>query len=306
MVITGPTATGKSAIALLLAERMAGEIISVDSMQVYREMDIGTAKPTPQEQERVPHHLIDVADPEEDFSVARYKEMAETAIRSVCKKGRLPFLVGGTGLYLKALLEGFPFPPLQKDEQFRRTLEGLAREKGKNYLHERLSQVDTEMAAKLHPNDHRRIIRSLEVYHQMGEPPSLVLQRHKNKPSPYRVGGVILTRPRPDLYKKINERVDSMVEQGLVQEVQRLIDRGCTLNHTSMQGLGYREIYTFLEGQSSLEEAKESIKKNTRRFAKRQLTWFRHQLQLPWYVLENEPEEHRQDVETKIKAQLNL
>ncbi len=273
--LTGPTASGKTETALLLAERLDAEIVAMDSMSLYRGMDIGTAKPAAPEQARVPHHLIDVAWPDEDYSLAQYVHAASDAVADILKRGRTPLFVGGTGLYLRGLLRGvFQGPPA--DWELRRTLEAQAEEHGPHWLAEQLRQVDPVTAAKLHPNDRRRIVRALEVFRLTGQPLS-ALQTQEPLPPEQRPRGVFwLEVPRDWLYQRINDRVDSMIQRGLVDEVQRLLSSSHPPARTARQALGYAEIIGYLEDRYSLAEAIDTIKTRSRQFAKRQHTWFRN------------------------------
>lgn len=279
LVITGPTATGKTAVGIEVARRVDGEIISADSMMVYRGMDIGTAKPTLAERKGVPHHLIDVVDPGEDFSVATFQTLAEALIREISGRGRLPILVGGTGLYIRAVLEGYRFTG-GVDRELRRRLAAEARRFGPAYLHERLRGVDPETAARLHPNDLKRIIRALEVFYGTGTPVSRGASAGGGPGYDALVFGLFLERR--ELYRRIEERVDAMLAAGLVEEVRRLLEGGLRRDATAMQALGYKELAAYLAGEVSLEEAVCLLKRNTRRFAKRQLTWFRREERIRW------------------------
>jgi tRNA dimethylallyltransferase len=280
-VLLGPTASGKTRLSLELAERFGGEIVSGDSMQVYRGMDIGTAKASPEEQRRVPHHLIDIRDPREPFSVAEFQQLAAETIADISGRGKLPMLVGGTGLYIEALCYAFDFGNTPEDETFREAQQAFADAHGDEALHRKLAEVDPESAARLHPHDRRRVIRALEHHHVTGERLSARLARQTRK-SPYELCLVGLTMDRALLYSRIDRRVDAMIEQGLVAEVERLIACGCTPDMVSMQGLGYKEVAAYLAGDCSLAEAIDSVKRDTRRFAKRQLSWFRHMADIQW------------------------
>lgn len=282
VVIVGPTAVGKSEVALALAERFNGEIISADSRQIYRGMDIGTAKPTPEERARVPHHLIDVTDPDRPLTLAEYQRMAYAAIDAVHRRGRLPFLVGGTGLYVWAVVEGWQIPPAPPDPELRRRLEERARTEGAQALYEELRQLDPEAASFIDPRNVRRVIRALEVCYQTGKPFSA--QRRKNPP-PYHIILIGLTRPREELYRRIDERVDRMIEQGLVEEVRRLAAR-YPWDLPAMTGLGYRQIGAYLRGEIPLEEAIRRIKSATRDFVHHQYNWFRlNDPRIRWFDL---------------------
>ena len=272
LAIVGPTAVGKTALSIELAQRFHGEVISADSRQVYRQMDIGTAKATPAEQAAVPHHLIDAVDPDEELTLAHYRRLAAEAIADIAARGRLPILVGGTGLYVRALLEGWTVPEVPPQPELRRELEGCAEREGHQALHRRLAQVDPEAAARIDARNVRRVIRALEVYHAIGEPISALQAK---SPPGYRILTIGLTMPRADLYHRIDERVDRMIAAGLVDEVRALLARGYDLDLPAMSGLGYRQIGQFLQGEVSLEEAIALIKRHTRRLVRQQYNWFR-------------------------------
>lgn len=272
LAIVGPTAVGKTALSIELARRVDGEIVSADSRQIYRAMDIGTAKATPEEQAAAPHHLIDVVDPDEELTLAHYRRLAAEAIAEITARGRLPILVGGTGLYVRAVLEGWTVPEVPPQPELRRELEAWAEREGHEALHQRLAEVDPAAAARIDARNVRRVIRALEVYHATGEPIS-ALQR--KEPPAYHVFTIGLTMARPDLYRRIDERVDRMVAAGLVAEVRALLARGYSLELPAMSGLGYRQIGQHLRGEVSLEEAVALIKRHTRRFVRQQYNWFR-------------------------------
>ncbi|WP_282935492.1 tRNA (adenosine(37)-N6)-dimethylallyltransferase MiaA [Paenibacillus sp. RC67] len=286
LVLVGPTAVGKTKLSLKLASEYGAEIISGDSMQVYRGMDIGTAKVTPEEQNGIPHHLIDIHDPDHPFSVAEFQERSRGLINDIHNRGKLPFIVGGTGLYVESVCYDYQFSEVGSDDEFREEQRVYAEQQGNEALWERLREVDQESAQRLHPNDQRRIIRALEVFHLTGERLSEQLKVQK-KQSPYELCIVGLTMDRALLYKRIEERIDLMMEQGLLEEVQRLRDKGYGMQHISMQGLGYKEILGYLEGAMTLEEAVIQLKQDTRRFAKRQLSWFRHMKDIEWVDVSN-------------------
>lgn len=281
VVLTGPTAVGKTALSIHLAKAINGEIISADSMQVYKQMDIGTAKIKQQEMHGIRHYLVDECMPDEEFHVVKFKEYANRYMEEIYQKGKIPILVGGTGFYIQAVLKDVSF---EQDEvsEYRKTLEQLATEKGARFLHERLQQVDSESAAAIHENNVRRVIRALEYYEQTGEKISEHNEREKQKTSPYNFAYFVLNQPREVLYKRIDKRVDLMIEQGLVEEVKGLMEKGYGRNLVSMQGLGYKEIYSYLQGEISLSEAIYILKRDTRHFAKRQLTWFKREQDVVW------------------------
>ncbi len=284
VVILGPTAAGKTSLSLLLAEDFHAEIISGDSMQVYRGMDIGTAKVSREERARIPHHLIDIHDPDHDFSVAEFQERATRLITEINQRGKLPMIVGGTGLYIESVTHRFRFAEAGQDESFRLKYQQYADEHGNEALHQRLSDIDPETAQRLHPNDRKRIIRALEIYHLTGQPMSRF--QEKEKVSPYHLLMIGLSMERDLLYQRINQRVDQMIEEGLVDEVKRLLTEGYDPSLTSMQGLGYKELVPYIKGEDpSLEHAVELIKKRTRNFAKRQLSWFRRMEEIHWFDL---------------------
>jgi tRNA dimethylallyltransferase len=287
LVLLGPTAVGKTALSLRIAEMFDCEIISGDSMQVYRGMDIGTAKATPEERARVPHHLIDIRDPDEPFSVTDFQRLCREAAADIRARGKLPFLVGGTGLYIEAACYDFQFTEAPGDPAFRERMKALAAAEGPEALHARLRAVDPASADRLHPNDVRRVIRALEIYEQTGVRLSEHLRRQRKQPH-YDLCIIGLTTDRQALYERIDRRVDAMLAAGLVDEVRRLLDRGYDRGLTSMQGLGYKEIAAYLHGECTLEEAVEALKRGTRRFAKRQLSWFRHMPDIRW--MEADPE----------------
>ena len=282
IVIVGPTAAGKTGLSIELALELEGEIVSADSMQIYKYMDIGTAKPTPEEQKGIQHYLIDEVTPDQAFSVARYKALADNYIEQIRSKGKLPVMVGGTGLYIDSTVRNIQFSETVCDWDYRRYLHETAQTKGNQYLHRMLEQVDPLTAHKLHVNDVRRIIRALEVYRFTGIPMSKHQEESRKQPSPYNIAMIGLTMDRALLYERINARVDLMLRQGLVDEVKKLMDMGYTEDMTSMKGLGYKEIIDYLKGKTTLEEAVEILKRDTRRYAKRQLTWFRRNKNIYW------------------------
>ena len=280
-VLTGPTASGKTALSLCLAKKHDCEIVCMDSMQIYRRMDIGTAKPTVEEMDGVPHHMIDVADPTEAFSVARYQEMAEACIADIQARGKRALLVGGTGLYLRALRTPMAMGDVSADEGIRAELEAIAAtEDGKQRLHDMLAEVDPDTAARLHLNDVRRAVRALEVYRQTGIPFSKQPQIETQSRFQYRVA--TLTMDRALLYARIEKRVDQMIEQGLLREVQGLLDSGVPADCQAMKAIGYKEIVPYLRGESTWEETDYLLKLNTRHYAKRQLTWMRREEDVLW------------------------
>lgn len=285
IILTGPTAVGKTALSIELAKRVNGEIISADSMQVYRCMDIGSAKVTREEMEGVPHHLIDILDPFEEFHVVRFKELAKQAVEGILSRGHIPIVVGGTGFYIQALLYDIDFTEARETNSIRRELEQAAREKGASYLHEMLFKVDPESAEAIHENNIKRVIRALEFYRQTGEKISVHNEKERKKESPYHFLYFVIHSDRPSLYARIDQRVDRMLEKGLIEEVKRLKEMGCSRELVSMQGLGYKEILEYLDGGLTFEEAVYILKRDTRHFAKRQLTWFRRERDVRWIYL---------------------
>lgn len=282
IVLTGPTAVGKTSLSIALARAVEGEIISADSMQVYKHMDIGSAKIKKEEMEGIPHYLIDVLEPDEEFHVVRFQEMAKEAMKEIYSKGKIPILTGGTGFYIQAVVKDIDFSQDTEKSSVRERLENLAQEKGGEYLHELLAQRDPESAEKIHPNNIKRVIRALEYYELTGEKISLHNEREGEKVSPYNTAYFVLNDHRERLYERIDRRVDQMLDEGLVEEVRRLAQMGYTRDMVSMQGLGYKEILAYFEGEYSLEEAVYVLKRDTRHFAKRQLTWFRREKDVIW------------------------
>ena len=282
IILTGPTAVGKTALSLRLAKAIGGEILSADSMQVYRHMDIGSAKIRPEEMEGVPHHLIDVLEPSEEFNVVLFQKMAKEAMKGIYGRGNIPIITGGTGFYIQAVLYDIDFTENEENTQYRARLERLAEEKGNAYLHTMLQEVDRESASAIHPNNRKRVIRALEFHALTGQKISEHNETEREKEAAYRAAYFVLTDDRNILYQNIDIRVEQMIEAGLVEEVERLRDMGCTRDMVSMQGLGYKEILSYLEGEVSLERAIYLIKRDTRHFAKRQLTWFRREKDVIW------------------------
>ncbi|TAH72191.1 MAG: tRNA (adenosine(37)-N6)-dimethylallyltransferase MiaA [Anaerolineaceae bacterium] len=289
IILTGPTAVGKTSLSIALAKAVDGEIISADSMQVYKYMDIGTAKVTIDEMEDVPHHLISEFYPDEDFSVVKFQQYAKKYINSIHERNKIPILVGGTGFYIQAVLYDIDFEENDSDTSYRSELEQLAKTKGSEYLHGLLSDVDPESGQKVHPNNTKRIIRALEYINQTGEPISAHNEEQRKKESPYNYNYFVLNKDRSSLYESINQRVDIMIENGLVEEVKKLMSMGYTKNLVSMQGLGYKEIIDYLEGETSLDEAIRILKRDTRHYAKRQLTWFKREKNIIWIDKDNYP-----------------
>lgn len=276
VIIAGPTGVGKTEISLQVAERLQGEIISCDSMQIYKGMDIGSAKVTKKEMERVPHHLIDVVSPFDAFTVSDYKDLAEEAIHDIHKRGKPAILVGGTGLYIDAVIKNLSFTEGGSDAALRKELEEEARENGPLFLHEKLKKVDFAAATAIHPNNVKRVVRALEVYHLTGRPFSS-FRDERGLRKEYEIHYYYLNKDRQQLYEGIDERVEVMMRKGLLEEVTRLQKSGLTSSHVSMQGIGYKEILSYLDGVLSLEGAVDLVKMRSRNYAKRQLTWFRNE-----------------------------
>lgn len=286
IVLTGPTAVGKTDLSIELAKALNGEIISADSMQVYRHMDIGSAKIMPEEMQGIPHHLIDVLEPWEEFNVTRFQSMAKKAMEGIYERGHIPVVTGGTGFYIQALAYGIDFTENDDTSHIREELEALAQEKGVDYMHEMLRQVDPDSAEAIHKNNVKRVIRAIEFYRLTGQQISKHNMEERQKESPYDLYYYVLTCDRARLYQRIEQRVDKMLEAGLVDEVANLKKQGCTRDMVAMQGLGYKEILDYLDGKCTLDEAVYVLKRDTRHFAKRQLTWFRRERDVRWIELE--------------------
>ena len=282
VVLTGPTAVGKTKASLGLAKALGGEIISADSMQVYQYMNIGSAKIRTKEMQGVPHFLVDVLKPWEEFHVVRFQQMAKAAMEGIYARRHIPIVVGGTGFYIQALLYDIDFSENDGDASYRQKLEQIAKERGERNLHERLKAIDPAAALKIHENNVKRVIRALEFYHQTGQRISEHNERERQKESPYQFVYFVLNDDRKRLYERIDDRVDQMLKEGLVDEVAALRDMGCTRDMVAMQGLGYKEIFAFLEGELSLDEAVYRLKRDTRHFAKRQITWFKREKEVIW------------------------
>ncbi|MBQ6835210.1 MAG: tRNA (adenosine(37)-N6)-dimethylallyltransferase MiaA [Lachnospiraceae bacterium] len=282
IILTGPTASGKTALSVELAKRIGGEIISADSMQVYRHMDVGSAKVTKEEMCGIPHHLIDVLDPKDAFNVVVFQQLAKSAMEEIYQNGHIPIIAGGTGFYIQALLYDIDFTENDSDMEYRRHLEKLAADQGADVLHTMLRQVDPESADAIHANNIKRVIRALEFYEKTGRKISEHNEEERGKDSPYNFAYYVLNMDRKILYDRIDRRVDLMFEHGLEAEVLRLKDMGCTRDMVSMQGLGYKEVLDYLCGEISLAEASYIIKRDTRHFAKRQLTWFKREKDVTW------------------------
>jgi tRNA dimethylallyltransferase len=281
-ILAGPTAVGKTEISIKLAQKLNGEIISADSMQIYKSMDVGSAKISKEEMRGVPHHVIDIIEPSEEFSVAEFKERAESAIENITNRNKLPMLVGGTGFYINSLIYNYNFAATNKDEEYREQLTKLADTKGNEYVHSLLKDIDLESYNKLYPNDLKRVIRALEVHKVSGKPMSEFAAQQNVLDIPYNVHYFVLNMDRQKLYNQINTRVDIMMKNNLVAEVIKLKEMGYTSDMQSMKGIGYKEILYYLNNEISLNEAVEMIKQGSRNYAKRQLTWFRKDPRINW------------------------
>lgn len=282
VILTGPTAVGKTKLSIELAKAINAEIISADSMQVYKAMDIGTAKIMPTEMEGIRHYLVDELAPDEEFNVVRFQQMAKKYMEDIYSRGKIPLLVGGTGFYIQAIVKDIDFTESKEDTSYRKELEQLAKEKGASYLHEMLKQVDEASADAIHENNVKKVIRALEYYKLTGQRISEHNQEQSQKASPYDYVYFVLNDDRSKLYERIDLRIDEMLKEGLVEEVKHLLSMGYSRDLVSMQGLGYKEIIAYLNNECTLEEAIYILKRDTRHFAKRQLTWFRREEDVTW------------------------
>ena len=287
IVICGPTASGKTALSIELAKQINGEIVSADSMQIYKDMDIGTAKPTQEEKQGIKHYLIDFVSPDERYSVADYKQDAKKAIREILKKGKVPIIVGGTGLYVDSLIYEIEYPNIEFDEKYREKLEKEVEENGLEELYEKAKEIDNEAIQKISKNDKKRILRILEIYHATGKNKTEQEKESRKKEVEYDYKVFALKWDREMLYERINKRVDIMLEQGLIEEVKSIYEKYNKFP-TAMQGLGYKEVVEYLENKTTKEEMIEKIKQETRRYAKRQMTWFKKNKQTIWLNAEDE------------------
>ena len=282
IILTGPTAVGKTELSIRLAKAVNGEIISADSMQVYKKMDIGTAKIRPEEMQGVKHYLIDCLEPDEDFNVVLFQKMAKDAMEKIYDAGHIPIIAGGTGFYIQALLYDINFDNVNEESEYRKYLKDMADKEGNEVLHGMLAKVDEKSAKDIHPNNVKRVIRALEYFHQTGKKISEHNEEQSQNVSPYNFVYFVLNDDRKLLYERIDRRVDEMFEEGLEQEVKRLIDSGLTRENISMQGIRYKEMFDYFDGMYDIDTAKELIKQDTRHFAKRQLTWFRREKDVTW------------------------
>lgn len=311
LVLIGPTAVGKTKLSIQLAKRYNGEIISGDSMQVYKTLDIGTAKITKEEMDGVVHHLIDIKEPTEEFSVAEFQKLVREKIDEITSRKKLPIIVGGTGLYINAVLQDYQFADSKKDTKLRSSLEQLASEIGEEQLYQKLLELDPQTAQTIHPNNKRRVIRALEVYYTTDKTVSEIQAKQKEEEL-YHSLIIGLTMDRELLYSRINQRVDLMIEQGLLEEVKALFDQ--QIYSQAVRGIGYKEIYDYLEGKATLQEATDQVKQNSRRYAKRQLTWFRNKMDVEWFDLTKsvyQPNDEKifkeifETIEEKLKVKAN-
>lgn len=300
VILTGPTAVGKTKLSIALAKAIGGEIISADSMQVYRHMDIGSAKIRPADMQGIRHYLVDELEPSEEFHVVRFQQMAKAAMEEIRSRGHIPVLVGGTGFYIQAIVNDIDFTE-NEASPYRQELEALAVEKGAEYLHEELKKVDPKSAEAIHANNVKRVIRALEFYRMTGKKISLHNEEQREKQSPYNFAYFVLNDDRAKLYARIEQRIDEMLEDGLVEEVSRLKEMGCHRGMVSMQGLGYKEILAYLEGDCSLEAAVEILKRDTRHFAKRQITWFKREQEVIWLNKEDYAYDEERILEEMLK-----
>lgn len=302
IILTGPTAAGKTKLSIELAKSVNGEIISADSMQVYKYMDIGSAKIKQKEMEGIKHYLVDILEPTQDFNVVLFQKYAKEAMEQIYVKGKIPILVGGTGFYIQSVLYDIDFTENDEDTQLRRELEELAKQKGAQYLHMVLQECDPKSAEMIHANNVKRVIRAIEFYRQTGKPISEHNEQERGKESAYDSHYFVLTDVRDRLYANIDRRVDQMLEEGLVEEVKKLMEMGCKRESTAMQGLGYKEIIAYLLGEITLDEAVYLIKRDTRHFAKRQLTWFRREKDVIWV----EKDQFAYDDEKMLQYMINI
>ena len=302
VIISGPTAAGKTALSISLAKAIGGEIISADSMQVYRGFDIGSAKIRPEEMDGIPHHLIDILDAEEEFNVFEFQLRTKAAMEEIYASGHIPVIVGGTGFYIQSVLYDIDFTQEETDKAYRRMLEEKAQTEGAEAVHKMLEEVDPKAASLIHANNIKRTIRALEFYHETGSRISEHNEEQRRRLSPYRSAYFVLNRDRSVLYQRINERVDQMIEQGLVEEVKGLLDSGVSKDALAMQGLGYKEVAEYLSGECSLDRAVYKIKIGTRHFAKRQITWFKREKDVIWMNYED----YDNDQESMLQAMLKI
>lgn len=304
VVILGPTAVGKTDISIEIAKKINGEIISADSMQVYKHMNIGTAKPKIEEMQGIQHYLIDEIEPDEEFNVAIFQKKSSQYISNILNNNKLPIVVGGTGLYIDSLVYPLDFTDGVSNWEYRNKLNEIAENSGNEHLHNLLYKIDPESASNIHPNNRKKVIRALEVYEETGKTMSYFKNRSQSKESPYNLLMIGVNMERQLLYERINKRIDIMLEDGLINEVKKILDMGYNKNLISMQGLGYKEIIKYLEGEYTLEEAIYILKRDTRRFAKRQLTWFRRDDRIHWFNI-NEDGSNKESIINVILEEIN-
>lgn len=297
IAIVGPTAVGKTALSIKLAKQFNGEIINGDSMQVYKGMDIGTAKITKEETEGIPHHLIDILEPTDAYSAADFKRLCLEQIEDIQNRNKLPIIVGGSGLYIQSVLYGYGFPETKRNEQKTKELEQLLQEKGNQYLYEQLKMFDPEQAKKIHPNNTRRVIRALEIYESTGKTKSQYLEEQKQQPTNSFDAFIIgLEMDREQLYQRINQRVDMMLSNGLLDEISALLAKGVSQNDAAFKAIGYKELLSFLQQDIDFDEAIFLLKRNSRRFAKRQYTWFKNKMNVHWFDVSKNPKNFQQEI----------
>ncbi|MGV2941210.1 tRNA (adenosine(37)-N6)-dimethylallyltransferase MiaA [Mesobacillus sp. LC4] len=306
IVLIGPTAVGKTKLSIELAKKFDGEIISGDSMQIYKGMDIGTAKITVQEMEGIAHHLIDIKEPDESFSTAEFQDLVREKINEISSRAKMPMIVGGTGLYIQSVIFDYHFTDAPSDPAFRHSLEQVAEAEGQEFLHEKLQEADPESASRIHPNNVRRVIRALEIIHCTGKTAS-ELQENQSPELLYDTALIGLTMDRELLYNRINYRVDLMMEQGLLDEVKYFFEKGLR-DCQSIQAIGYKELYDYFDGKVPLEKAIENLKQNSRRYAKRQLTWFRNKMNVEWFDMSesNDDEKKFAEISKFIEGKLEI
>ncbi|MED1865632.1 tRNA (adenosine(37)-N6)-dimethylallyltransferase MiaA [Fictibacillus nanhaiensis] len=306
VVIIGPTAVGKTKTSIELAKRLDGEIISGDSMQIYRGLDIGTAKITEEEKEGIPHYLIDIKDPKEAFSVAEFQKLARERISEINQRGKVPIIVGGTGLYVRAVTHHYEFSEANRNNEMRDELQKKAEIEGSEVLHAELLKVDPKRAKEIHPNNVQRVIRALEIYYTTGNAPSAEQGKKSEEESLYQLALVGLTMDRERLYKRINDRVDLMVQQGVLNEAKMLFEQNIT-NSLAAKAIGYKEFFPYFSGESTLEEAITLLKRDSRRYAKRQFTWFHNQMDVEWFRMDEDPFHKKfQEIQHFVEGKLEI
>lgn len=304
VVIVGPTAVGKTALSIEMAKKFNGEIISGDSMQIYRGLDIGTAKITAEEMQGIPHHMIDIIEPDDTFSVRDFQQMVKKLITKINENGRLPILVGGTGLYITSVIRNYQFTTIGSDASFRKRMEQFADENGNVALHKKLADIDPKSSKQIHPNNRRKVIRALEIVNITGKTLDEIQAEHSEGESDYELILIGLTLPRDELYRRINERVDVMIEKGLIQEAYSLYKQNIR-NTQSVQAIGYKELFLYFDNELTKDEAIELLKRNSRRYAKRQMTWFKNKLDLQWFDMSGNQNEKMEQIMAYVAGKLN-